>query len=515
MSSGRVVRGAWRGCRPWALVLMALWLAGCATGLPVGMRVEAGAPRHRPSVPRALPKVEKARTSKAGGRGVVVRKDAFAVLQEAAGLEQEARQQVGQALAPGDVRRLWEALARPPATLRSFGPRLTLGYLLREARSEGSPVEYAELLRRLERFGPLVVVRPDGYLTGCITGKPLQKVDAVRLEEGRLLAGRLEVGTYYHSSFGVLFPVDAQLRKVAGSEPLGELALEKDWVNAALDGVEDALGETARAIAQTVAHPIRTVEGLGQLPSAVATLIASSPEYFAHYGTLPLREQVREAARLSTHLMLLYGSAAGATSRIPATGARLPVLSLSADGRLAVETVAVPTGRWVVPIGAGVGAVYVVAQQGGAGGGEGPPPGPVREPGDWGPSEETLASAGEAAAKYQRQVTGHPVEESYWVGGVGRKSGGVKFDGYKDGVLLECKGPGYDVFFRDDLEPVSWFMETGARDMLAQADRQLRTANGVPVHWHVAEAKAAKAIRVLLRNGGYGRIKVVHTPARP
>jgi hypothetical protein len=45
-----------------------------------------------------------------------------------------------------------------------------------------------------------------------------------------------------------------------------------------------------------------------------------------------LQEQIREAARLSTHLLTLYGSAAGTATRISTAGARLPVLSLTTEG---------------------------------------------------------------------------------------------------------------------------------------------------------------------------------------
>jgi hypothetical protein len=47
------------------------------------------------------------------------------------------------------------------------------------------------------------------------------------------------------------------------------------------------------------------------------------------------------------------------------------------------------------------------------------------------------------AARYQQQISGRPVDEAYWVGGTHSKAGGVKFDGFQDGVLLEAKGPGY------------------------------------------------------------------------
>jgi hypothetical protein len=76
------------------------------------------------------------------------------------------------------------------------------------------------------------------------------------------------------------------------------------------------------------------------------------------------------------------------------------------------------------------------------------------------------------ARAYQEQISGHSADGAYWVGGVGRNSGGVKFDGFKDGVLLEAKGPGYAEFF-EGLEPKHWFQHVGARGLIEQARRQL------------------------------------------
>lgn len=36
------------------------------------------------------------------------------------------------------------------------------------------------------------------------------------------------------------------------------------------------------------------------------------------------------------------------------------------------------------------------------------------------------------ARAYQEQISGHSYDDASWVGGVGRNSGGVKFDGYKE-----------------------------------------------------------------------------------
>jgi len=59
------------------------------------------------------------------------------------------------------------------------------------------------------------------------------------------------------------------------------------------------------------------------------------------------------------------------------------------------------------------------------------------------------------ARRYQEQITGHSADDAYWVGGMSTQAGGVKFDGFMDGVLLAAKGPGYAKFF-EGLEPKRW-----------------------------------------------------------
>jgi hypothetical protein len=99
------------------------------------------------------------------------------------------------------------------------------------------------------------------------------------------------------------------------------------------------------------------------------------------------------------------------------------------------------------------------------------------------------------------------------VGGKDLKSGGVRLDGFKDGTLLEAKGPGYANKFTDGLKPKPWFAPSGAKQLLKQARRQLDVALGVPIRWHVAEKKAADAIRELLKGRDVQGIEVVYTPA--
>ncbi len=106
------------------------------------------------------------------------------------------------------------------------------------------------------------------------------------------------------------------------------------------------------------------------------------------------------------------------------------------------------------------------------------------------------------AAAYQRQITGRS--------GSVYDVGGVKFDGFADGVLLEAKGPGYSSFVRNgEFKP--WFQ--GADELTTQAQRQVAAAGGSPVRWSVAEADAVTAINRLFADQGISGIQVVHVPA--
>ncbi|HEY0604896.1 MAG TPA: Tox-REase-5 domain-containing protein, partial [Herpetosiphonaceae bacterium] len=129
------------------------------------------------------------------------------------------------------------------------------------------------------------------------------------------------------------------------------------------------------------------------------------------------------------------------------------------------------------------------------------PPAP-RNPGRWEVVNESMSPR---AAAYQTQITGRPANMSYRVNG-------VKFDGYTNGTLLDAKGPGYANFVRRDGTFQPWY--DGLVDLPDQAARQLNAAGNTPIVWHVAEERAADAMRALLNENGYGAIKVVHTPAQ-
>ena len=103
------------------------------------------------------------------------------------------------------------------------------------------------------------------------------------------------------------------------------------------------------------------------------------------------------------------------------------------------------------------------------------------------------------AAAFQAEVTGSAPGSVYRVGG-------VDFDGFSNGTLLEAKGPGYATFVRaGEFRP--WFQ--GADGLVSQASRQLAAAGGTPIRWVVAEPEAATAIRNLFGQNGITGINVV------
>lgn len=490
-----------------ALVMLVL-SGGCATSRSPGSSLSGPGPRsrspsfHFDSVPAHRASSPTRAESNGAGGLFEQHADAFQVVQEACGLGEAARHPVGAALYLEQARRLRDWLATTRVTQRNFAPRRVLFMLLSEVLSGGERVAYAELVRRTERFRSLVMVRPDGYLVTALHGEPIQRLGMVRFEDGLFKVLRLVVGAFYVSHGGVLYPVDEALQR-RDTTPWAEVGLERDPLNAALDGAQDAMEELVLALARSVLHPIRSIEGLAQLPTTVALLMASSPEYFARFGAMSSQDQIREAARLSTHLLLMYGGAAGTAGtvgRIGGLGMELPVVSLTAEGELALSTVLVPAGTVTTTLGTGVVAVSILHMAVGGGGWP-----PIGGPGRW---VEDTSSMSERSRDYQAQVTGAPKGWSYEVC---RNGECVEYDGYdpRTDTLLEAKGLGYDQWFDEKLKPL--FKFEGLDGLKSQAQKQARLAGGLRVRWHVAEPRMVAILQKLLREWNITSIEVVYT----
>ncbi|HEX8822882.1 MAG TPA: Tox-REase-5 domain-containing protein [Archangium sp.] len=494
-------------------------LEGCATGSPrgslmSGSGLHARATSFRYDSGPQLPAVILVPGEDVGGSDGFPERtaDPFQVVQEASGLGEEARHPAGAALYLGSARELLGRLAKTPATQRSFVPRRVLFWLLREVLEGGERVEYADLKWRAERFWLLVLVRPDGYLVAALTGTPIQRLGPLELVRGEWRVGGLRVGDFYFSRGGVFYPVNEALRR-ADSPPLAELGLGRDPLNAALDGAQDAMAEMAVALAQSLLHPIRSVEDLAQLPTSVASLIASSPEYFARYGAMSWEDQIREAARLSTHVLMMLGGAEATVGRMGGLGAELPVLSLTTRGELVLGGAVVAAGTTTAGMDLGALSILHMASrgQGNTGGASGKAghssqTASAQGPGKWTYKTPTTESA--QARDYQEQVTGRPAWYVYMIGE-------AEFDGFNGKELLEAKGGSYKNFLTKSGRGQPWFVNgKGFKGLLQQAHRQSRLAMtlNLPMVWHVAEAEFASFLRKVFASEGLGNITVRHTP---
>lgn len=441
-----------------------------------------------------------------------VQVDAFEYLLALAGLDTRSDLLPrGASLTPQEALRVLVVLLHKPVTLGSFPPRMAVSHLLREVL-EGGEVSREELHRRVERFRRVAVLRPDGYLAWTLNGRTQQKVGPVEWKEDAFRAGSFELGRFYTVSGWGFRQVDEQLRLIMDGPLLAEVYDDADYLNRSLDGAQEAFVDLYHAMGQLLSHPWDSIVALQHLPAGVAALLASSPEYLERFRYMTRGEQVKALSKLTADLILTVGTAGGTTGTLTrAWGgleASIPVLSLSAEGLLVVERVAVPIGNVATVLSGGPGAA-IILQRANASGQASPR---VPGPGQWGPTQESMSAR---ARSYQEQISGHSADEAYWLGGVGRKSGGVKFDGFKDGVLLEAKGPGYANKFLETLEPKPWFKPSGAKALVDQARRQLVAAvkTGTPIRWHVAEEKVADAIRLLFKRERVFGIEVVHTPA--
>jgi hypothetical protein len=112
--------------------------------------------------------------------------------------------------------------------------------------------------------------------------------------------------------------------------------------------------------------------------------------------------------------------------------------------------------------------------------------------------------------RYQTEVTGAPKGWVYRVRTGPGPRDFVDFDGFKNGVLLEVKGPGYRELLKK-MHGKPWF--EGIEEMIDQAKRQSRAANETPVQWHFAEREVADIMRIRFQREGLEQIQVLPPPA--
>lgn len=302
-----------------------------------------------------------------------------------------ARSQVGSQGAQS----MLSGLERVSPTLGAYGPRMVAIHLLGDIVSTGATADVAAMSAKIGRFSRIVLVRPDGYVVRATTGQPLQRIGKnLQIADGVMRFGPYEVGTFYVNNGGVLYRPNEALEPQAPS--IGELGLEHNLVDKALDGVESAVKGMVEGAIKLIRHPIQTLQELRQLPSALWHLFESSPEYWERFKAMPLNDQVEQVTNIVTQLIGMYGGAT-AVMRIPGQAARLAgaagqagkaleaadamatvvvqALKINRNGTMSLATVSVRAGVAFPALPGGpFGAVYMVSQANSALGDRGPTP---------------------------------------------------------------------------------------------------------------------------------------------
>ena len=121
-------------------------------------------------------------------------------------------------------------------------------------------------------------------------------------------------------------------------------------------------------------------------------------------------------------------------------------------------------------------------------------------PGVW---EKTNEAMSDASRNYQKFVTG--AED-----GMVYKVNDVKFDGFKNGILMEAKG-NYSQFVNKTTGKFqTWF--NGKESLISQANRQLNAANGTKIQWFFNDEVSLNAVKDLFKNEGITDIELILKP---
>lgn len=109
--------------------------------------------------------------------------------------------------------------------------------------------------------------------------------------------------------------------------------------------------------------------------------------------------------------------------------------------------------------------------------------------------KKTNETMSDSSRNYQKFITG--AEE-----GMVYKVNGVKFDGYKDGMLIEVKGNYSNFVNKKTGEFYDWF--NGKDSLISQANRQINAANGTGIQWYSNDSISMEAVQNIFDGKVYG-----------
>ncbi len=116
--------------------------------------------------------------------------------------------------------------------------------------------------------------------------------------------------------------------------------------------------------------------------------------------------------------------------------------------------------------------------------------------GQWKTVNESMSDFSRA---YQKQITGQ--EGMAWV------QNGVKFDGMKDGVLLDAKGKYAQFINKNTGEFYDWF--SGKQSLIDEAIRQIDASEGAKIQWYFAEKETLDVVQDLFMDEGITGIDLI------
>ena len=120
--------------------------------------------------------------------------------------------------------------------------------------------------------------------------------------------------------------------------------------------------------------------------------------------------------------------------------------------------------------------------------------------GKWVNVNESMSGA---SRTYQRYIAG---TDEVWL------QNGVKFDGIKNGVLVEAKGNYANFVDKNTGKFYNWF--TGDKGLIDQANRQLTASNGLPINWYFADGISMNAVSKLFKEKGISDINLIFKPLK-
>ena len=121
--------------------------------------------------------------------------------------------------------------------------------------------------------------------------------------------------------------------------------------------------------------------------------------------------------------------------------------------------------------------------------------------GTWKKVDEYMS---DSARRYQTYVTGR--EGEVWV------QNGVRFDGMRDGVLLEAKDHYSQFIDVNTGEFYDWF--GGQSSLLDEASRQIAASEGALIEWHFSEERTLHAFEQLFSSQNIEGISLVFDPIK-